>query len=241
MRVKLRLFYIVLLCCGCLSGCKSDNALKAEIDGLKVQVIELQKSIADVNLRMEEVSNTIFILQEQAKANREAVKSLTQPKIYIQGETPTQSHSLLNESVTPAPLPQGGRVDENFNTAPTANVSGGLATALSNYRKRNYGLAVFDFNSYLSKNQTGPNTEKALFFLGMSYFSLNEFAQAVREWKKLIMQFPSSSFAAETNYRIGLAYQAMGQDAQAKRFFTLTIQKHQGSEWAARAAAELKQ
>ena len=138
-------------------------------------------------------------------------------------------------------MPQGGRTEESFDNATTANSPVGLSTALSNYRKKNFGLAVFDFNSFLTKNPSGPDAEKAFFFLGVSYFSLNEFAQAIREWNKLLKRFPSSSFAPETSYRIGLAYNAMEQREKAIRFFKLTIQKHQGSEWAEKAAAELKQ
>jgi tol-pal system protein YbgF len=251
---KVQLFIVITLFCGLVCGCASDEALKKDIASLNSQMVEMQKSIADTNLRMEEMSNSIFILQEQAKANKEQLKAMQQPKIYIQGETSAENHLDPSQSVDPAPLPQGGIPMPGYGAQ---NIQGGVSSslpvnaslpgenseftsALASYRKNNYGLAVFDFSSFLTKNPNGAEAEQALYYLGMSYFKLNEFAQAVREWNKLLTRFPASSKGAEVAYRIGISYNALGDENHAKSFFDLVIEKYPGTEWAGKAKSALK-
>ena len=255
MKLKLQFFIVILVGCSLVGGCAHKNPAQEDVEALKSQIIELQKSIADVNLRMEELANSIYILQEQSKSNKEAIKLVAQPKIYIQGEIPAESYLDDSQSQTPVPLPQGGNGMPEYGTdkikgAVSAGIpvneaglgaSSEFSSAMASYKKENFGLAVFDFTSFLSKNTNSPETEQALYYLGMSYLRLNEFAQAAREWNKLISRFSASARAPEVTYRIGTAYNALGEKERARTFFDLVIRKYQGSKWAGKAASALKQ
>lgn len=206
---------------------------------MRSQMIEMQKSIADTNMRMEEMSNSIFILQEMTKANKAAIANVARPSITIQGgpnDSSIPSGFVPEEDpvTDPMPLPSGG----GFLAAAT---SGEYASALASYEKGNYGLAVFDFTGFVSKNPNNPELEQALYYLGMSYFQLNEFALAVEAWNKLLNKFPAGSKNDEVAYRIGVAFNTLGQRDRAKNYFDLVVQKYAGSDWAIKASNALKQ
>ena len=249
-------FILILTICVVASGCASNDAAQKDVDSLKSQFIEMQKSIADVNLRMEELTNSIFILQEQSKSNKEALKLVEQPKIHIQSEQPSAESFLdPDQGLLPGPLPQGGRANPGYGTdnikgsigegppvqESSSGASGAFASAMASYKKNNFGLAVFDFTNFLSKNRQDPKSEQAYYFLGLSYFRLNEFAQAAREWTVMLSRFPNGEKAAEVTYRVGLAYNALGERDNAKNHFDATVQKYAGTQWAQKAAAALRQ
>ena len=252
---KLQLFVVIVLICVFLSACASNDAAEKDMAALKSQIIELQKSIADVNLRMEELSNSVFILQEQSKVNKEGIKRLAQPTVFIQPDPSAEAYLDPTQVEPNAPFPQGGNVSPAYGTqnirgaigesipvqgaSPGAN--GQFASAMASYKRNNFGLAVFDFTSFLAKNPNDAQAESALYYLGESYFRLNEFAQAAREWNKLLGRFPASERAAEVAYRIGLAYNALGEKDRAKTYFDLVLQKHGDTKWGQKAAAALRQ
>ncbi len=223
-------------------GCASDKALQKEITDINSQMIEMQKSIADTNMRMEEMNNSIFILQEMAKANKDEINKIKRPTITIQGGSVDgaippglDSDRGIQMNTIPLPLGEGGVLESNG--APRGKE---FASALESYNKGNYGLAVFDFSGFISKNPGSPDLEQALYYLGMSYFNLNEFALSIREWRKLLNKFPRGRRSAETAYRIGVAYNTLGQIDKGKNYFDLVIQNYAGSQWAKKASDALK-
>ena len=250
MRNALRIFAVILGICMFSAGCATNDALKSEVTGLRSQVVELQKTLADTNLRMEELSNSIFILQERTKANKEALAEVTQPKIVISGDSAGPAERYLVQQDAGTPLPQGGFGADNITGSIPSEMpvqqaqpagSSELAAAKAGFQKNNYGLAVFDLTSFLAKNPSGPEQEEALYYLGMSYFQLNEFSQAIREWNKLLGRFPQSQWAAEATYRTGISYNALGNKTTARTFFDLTVQKYPNTSWAKKAAGALGQ
>lgn len=240
MRAYLYYFCVFAALLGLFAGCATNDAAKDESAKLQAQIIELQKSIADTNLRLEEMHNSIFILQEQTKANKAAISKVSQPNIYIQ-DSPSAENFL--EPPPAVPIPQGGTNTSGGFGAVTVNSAGSdeFDSALSSYQKNNYGLAVFDFCSYLSKNGNSAKAEHALYYLGMSYFRLNEFAQAIREWNKLLSMYPAGQRTAEVSYRIGVAYNTLGDREKAGNYFDLVLRKYPNSEWSKKAATAIKQ
>jgi TolA-binding protein len=247
-RGKLHLFAICVVILVLGSGCAKDDLVRKDLDALRSQMVEMQKSIADTNLRMEELSNSIFILQERSKANTAALKDVAQPRIVI-----SQPAESFLAPPTNAPLPQGPVTSPNVGAAAIkSSVGTGLpvrqtgpvggsayASARASYSMASYGLAVFDFSAFLASHPSNSNAEQARYYLGMSYFKLNEYAQAAREFTQYLSDYPSGSRAAEVTYMAGLAYNAAGQPSQAKTFFDLTQKKYAGTPWATKAAQAL--
>lgn len=251
---KSKLIAAILFCGVLFFGCANDEAVKKDMGELKSQIIEMQKSIADTNLRMEELSNSIFILQEGTKSNKEALNRMRQPTIVIQEHNPAERNLYADQDAVNEPLPQGGQMTPNYGTD---SIKGSVATTLpvseaplsgtsefdmarGNFIKKNYGLAVFDFNSFLSKNPSGQQGEQAQYYLGMSYFNLNEFSQAVREWNTFLQRYPSSTLTPDVTYHIGVAYNTLGEKEKARTFFDQVVEKYKGTPWAAKAAGAMQ-
>ena len=247
---KLYLYVVLLMALTQSLGCANNDQIEKDLASLRSQMIEMQKSNADMNLRMEELSNSIFILQERSKANTDAIKDVSQPRIVIQ-DIPAENHLTAMPS---DPLPQGPVQSPSFGTAAIKSSVGvgipvqasGLSgsntfdSARQSYSQDNFGLAVFDFSAFLQKNPTGPQAQQARYFLGMSYFKLNEYGQAAREFTRYLSDYPAGARAAEVTYMAGLAYNAAGQPDQARTFFDLAAKKYPGTVWATKAARATK-
>ncbi len=68
-------------------GCAQHQAPVDQFKETQAQMAELQKSLANMNLRLEELNNSVFILQETSKANRESIRELKRdqqkPTVFI--------------------------------------------------------------------------------------------------------------------------------------------------------------
>ncbi len=91
-----------------LGGC-AEKVEKLEIttQDLSSQLAELQKSYADVNRRLEEIGNNIFILQDRVDRNRQQIKQQEKKsKLKIIKVQPQPSNLFLDEPRIPAPPPR---------------------------------------------------------------------------------------------------------------------------------------
>ena len=236
---------------GILCSCASTKALQKQNDELKAQLIEMQKSLANLNLRIEELSNSVFILQESSKAAKDAIKD-------IRAQT-TQPLVVMSESSGQDPYPRGGDTGRTIvspgvglsATGPSINpeppvlsnypsgVDSKLAEALEQYKKGNYGLAVYDLSAYLASDAGAKDAQTARFYLAESYFKLKEFSQALQEYIKLLQLSPKGKFAPTALFRCGLASQALGDKGKAQYYFSEVSKQFPSSKEARLASEEL--
>ncbi|MCZ7583949.1 MAG: tetratricopeptide repeat protein [Deltaproteobacteria bacterium] len=222
----------------------------AELQQTQAQLGEMQKTLANMNLRLEELNNSVFILQESTKANRDAIRDLRgdldKPTIYI---TPEPGAG----SAAPIPLPQGGDAHAHLgapytpppsvvpsapqNAAPTTPKTGFDAIE-QQFRGGYYGLAALDLATYLAQNPGSPKALKARYMLAESYYQLGDFSMAAREFG-LLLSAGGGAYAPAATLRSAQCFLAQGQGSKAKELFKKVVSRYPESGEARTAEQEL--
>lgn len=228
------------------SACAQHSLEADQIKQTQAQIAELQKSVANLNLRLEEINNSVFILQETSKANRDSLKTLKdemgKPTIYIT-TTPEREGGAVS------PLPQGGEYRTGFvppapRAGPPSNAGGGSGDvefneASKQFAQGNFGLAALGLGSYLAKNPSSPVALQSRYMLAESYFRLGDHAMAAREFALVLAAPGSGAYNAKATLRSAQCFAAQGQSVKAKELFKKVATLYPGTEEAKAAEQEL--
>lgn len=174
------------------AGCASTQSGKKQMAELQAQVTELQAALVDMNLRMEEMNSSLFVLRESTRANREAIKKMQEvadsPTVYIEQPQPVIPPATLEypggsmpESATgnpPAVPPAMGEAPRSF-----ADDQAAFNAANAQMDQKNWGLAIYDFNAFVTQYPKSAYLPRARYCLGESYRQLTEYAQAIRQYE----------------------------------------------------------
>lgn len=112
-------------------------------------------------------------------------------------------------------------------------------TALDDYTKGNYDLAISGFKTYLTFFPKTSFVPFAQYWLGEAYYSKRDYVSAIREFDRLIEKYPDSSKVPTAMYKEGEAYAAMDENAQARTIFHELIRKFPNSNEARLAESAL--
>ncbi len=231
-----------------LSSCAHNYVKPEEMTEMKSQMTELQKSVANLNIRLEELNNSVFILQESTKANRESVRDLKNkmkiPTVYITDPDTAGSRRSGYASLPPAPA--GSADDGGHNNEPAAvgfvsasknGESNDLAPIIEQFENGRYGLAAYDLGAFLAKNPSSSDAQKARFLLAECYFQLGDHSQAAREYATLLADGPGP-FAARATLRSAQCFRIQGHIEKSRQMYNKVVKLYPGTEEAKIAAAE---
>jgi TolA-binding protein len=215
------------------AGCATDKQAQLKADALAAQVMELQETLADVNLRMEEMNSSLFVLRESARNNRAAIKELQEdmqaPTVYID-QQPAASvaqapelPSLHGEPMAPLPLPTG-------TSQPSGNDDAAFQSAMKQVEQQNWGLAIYDLNAFATQHPQSAYMPRARFALGDAYRNLGENAQAIREYERCMAAgVAAGPYASRALYWIVICNRQLGQIAKAEAAEKRLLQEFQES------------
>ncbi|MBZ0274059.1 tetratricopeptide repeat protein [bacterium] len=260
---------VALAVSGCVAGKTSAPAVDSSAE-LRAQMEQMQRTLANMNLRMEELNNSVALLQDTAKANRDSIRKMRSemdtPTIYIGETTPV---APATES---APLPSGGPTQDFGSAAgegyvPGAAVSSsppslagapvvippaqggdadrpssedGLSVARGHHRAGQYGLAAYELGRYLAAPRSTNDAAAARMLLAESYERLGDHAQASRHYG-LVLSSGAGSYAPQARYRLAECAVALGQKVKARELFKSVVSLHPGTDEARRASEKLAQ
>lgn len=255
---------VLALCAVFATGCMTNYARTQDVDKMRAQMTELQQSMAHLNLRMEELNNSVMILQETARANRESIRGLQtdleKPTIYV-------APAPMADTNPTRPLPQGGEMSRGVTDMPRAmsfpipytgvgskspiaptsvatspepakGASTALEPAVRQFQDGNYGLAAYDLAAYLAANPNAADSAQARYYLAESYYQLGDFAQAAREYG-LVLARGAGSLGAKATLRAGQCFAAQGQTAKSEELFRKVVAQYPGTAEADLAGKEL--
>ncbi|MBE7411475.1 MAG: tetratricopeptide repeat protein [Leptospiraceae bacterium] len=104
-------------------------------------------------------------------------------------------------------------------------------TAINSIREKNYKLSVLILNE-LSKNpETSPGKEGIYYHLGISYYGLGKFTEAINSFDVVIQKNSGSTFFARSTYWVGKTHKAKKDYDQALKYLTEFIEKFPKDEY----------
>ena len=83
-------------------------------------------------------------------------------------------------------------------------------TAFALYRGGKYADAIDRFQAFLQTHPSSEFADNALFWMGESYFKLNDFEQAAVAFDRVVKRFPNGNKVPDALYRQGVSLQEIG-------------------------------
>lgn len=92
---------------------------------------------------------------------------------------------------------------------------------------RQYQRAIETLGRYVNNFPDSVQTDKALFFLGKSYYRQGEYVQAIKQFKQLLKSHPESLFAETARLHLGYANMRRGRGDAARNAFRILTSREE--------------
>jgi len=253
---------ILLLGSSAFGGTREEvRRLRAEVDGLKTTVAQLQaqnkvltEQLAAREKGDKEALQTLRNSQANLVAEIQELKTLlanlegrldtsSAPEITPE-ETPTQpipvstpsSHPPSPEEGVPSPSPNSNEKDS------TGKDQGEAAykNALEAYFAGHYTQSKEAFRSFLTHFPLHPLAPNAQYWLGECFYSQESWSEAAQAFAQVLDRWGDSEKSAAALLKLGYCREKMGHVARAGDTFREVLQRWPGSEEAKRAKHHLR-
>ncbi len=114
-------------------------------------------------------------------------------------------------------------------------------TALNDYTRGNYDLAIDGFRSYITLHPKTSLVPNARYWLAESFYSQKNYGQAITEFELLITQHPDNPKAASAMLKQGYAYLETGETSRGRTVLSDLVKRFPKSQEARLAKDRLNQ
>jgi tol-pal system protein YbgF len=172
--------------------------LDAEVTSLRDEVARLQGEVDTLRKDLERLRS------ERAGGNPGAAAAPTEGAGAAAGGAAAAGTAAVAapNPVTESPAPSG--------TAASSEEVRDYETAFGLYRAGKYADAIDRFQAFLQTHPSSEFADNALFWMGESYFKLNDFEQAAVAFDRVVKRFPKGNKVPDALYRQGVSLQEIG-------------------------------
>lgn len=238
----------LLACVLPLSGCVATQRdildLEAQADELKVQVVDLKKTIgsmqanqADLSVQMKQLHEDLTAFTETVKESQGEMQKLSS-KLDDMGASVEQKVASIGTTLT---TQQAKSLEEQKAAAVRESPTELFNTADVRLGVKNYSLAVKGFEEYLAKYPKGTLVDVATYKLGQAHFGLRQWEAAGRNFALVLEKHPKSSMTASARLMYALSLLNMKKNtSEARQYLESVTLDFPKSPEAKAASAELK-
>ena len=164
----------------------------------------------EMRYSMDEMAHQIAQLLENYNALLIAIKELSNKPIRL---SPTSSPGSQTD------LAKQAGSNTRSDTAPEIACDSIYDESFLLTRQSEYQKAIDGFTLLLESCPKHQNVEKARYWTGECYFSLEKFSQAISEFDLLLNEFPASVNSGRATYKLARSQQELGNIKEAKELF----------------------
>jgi len=180
--------------------------------------------LADLDAEVQSLRDEVSKLQGDVQSLQRELDQVKSGK--ASGNPPAGAASVPGAAVAPAGAAAAGAAvaapnptSENPATASPTPATAGTAsseevrdyeTAFGLYRAGKYADAIDRFQAFLQTHPSSEFADNALFWMGESYFKLNDFEQAAVAFDRVVKRFPNGNKVPDALYRQGVSLQEIG-------------------------------
>ncbi len=103
------------------------------------------------------------------------------------------------------------------------------------YKEKDYLGAIFYLSELKDSYPDSKYMDKALYYLGMSYYELGLFNEAIYNFEDLTLDYPESEYIDEALFRLGDTYYALGNYQKAILYYKKLIDNYPDSSFREKA------
>ncbi|HEY2322568.1 MAG TPA: tol-pal system protein YbgF [Thermoanaerobaculia bacterium] len=189
-----------------------------------------QPSSPNADARLTEIQTSMTELLERIDVLNERMNKLEQgvaPPTAAVPATPSRT------TTAPAPVPES-----------RALVAAGVADMYRNglmlYGRGKYDDARKTFQQVFDADPTGELADNALYWMGETYFVVGNYAEAMKFYRRVTVEFSEANKAPDALFKTALAYEKSSDLGMARNTLDEVIRRYPYSSSAASAKLELK-
>jgi tol-pal system protein YbgF len=221
------------------------NAQGNKLDQVSGQIQSMNDSIDEVKARIGNLEKLLQNIQNQ----QQSISANMQPA--AGGGTPNDSGALpanAPDNAAPLPAPTTGADGKPLAGTPLPADTGGPAappadelykTALGDYMAAKYSLAASEFGDVTKNYPDNPLSGNAYYYRGEIDYRAGHYADAIKNYDKVIDQYPASNKVPVSRLHKGNALIASKQTAAGVRELRTLIQRFPNAPEAMQARSKL--
>lgn len=198
----------------------------------ELHIVELKKSTAETDTRLDELNNKFLLLHEKVTANSEKLEEL---KTRVTTVVPPQDLRVIK-------LTDQGTAEEEPAAKepapdPEALYTRGQDLFLAGKHKR----AIEVFSGLAEKFPGHSLADNALYWTGESYYSLRDFERALVKFKEVVDRYPSENKAPAAMLKLGYSHMELDRIEKGAGVLKRLLSEYPESEAADKARKKLKE
>jgi tol-pal system protein YbgF len=203
---------------------ESEKNTNKKIDTLTQELSSVKRNQADIKTEIDDLSE-----------NDQILKAKLDEFDYKTGLLSKEISAIKTKSI-PGETVKGSQDKEIAMINPTEIYK----TSYNDYVKGNYDLAISGFQEFVKKFPDSELAGNAQYWIGESFYSLQDFDKAAVEFDKVITNYPNNRKIASAMLKKGYSYLRLGKDEKAKELFIEVTRKFPQSVEAKLAEQKLK-
>ena len=246
-RVKAYTRGITLLACALISassaGCAGlwDPILPLREESL--QIVELKKTIAETNLRLEELDNKFLLLQERLEATRRKLKKQASQKA-APGEPPRGLKVIKLKDTGPETKAETEKsptkARKKKGLAPETDPEEIYGSGQNHFLAGRFEDARAAFEYIARRFPSHTLADNALYWIGESFYSEQRYEEALKKFSEAVEKYPGENKAPDAMLKMGYAYIELENTTEARATLQRLAETYPKSEAAHKAKKRLK-
>jgi tol-pal system protein YbgF len=204
------------------AACGSSSGSKPAAAPPEPQVASLQASMTELLERLDVMNDRITRLE---KANEEKGVAAAAPA--------ADSGTRRSTATTPTPAVAAQR------SVKSAQIADVYRNGIVMYSKNRFAEARAAFQQVFDADPSGELADNALFWIGETYYAINDFNNAIRFYKRVADEYGDQNKAPDAMFKLALAYEKTSDLALARTTLQEVIARYPYSAPAASAKSEL--
>jgi tol-pal system protein YbgF len=199
------------------------DSVKVVTSKLDDQSTLTRKAFADQKVLVDNVAEGVRVLREKVDETNVRISSLTQEMETLRIALPAQPTAPVS------PTGEGETPEGQPGAPPPAPVGTGATPqqlyrqAYADYTAGQWDLAITGFQAYLKSFPKLPDADDAQLYIGETYFASGRFKEAAAAYNEVITNYPGTNAIPQAMYKLGLAYDRLGQAERARQTLEAVI------------------
>jgi len=208
---------------------KSNATLVTKVDAIEDRLNNATGSVEQTNYRVDRIVQQLT----QAQHDIDEVRASMARAAATPATPPSPGTTAV---IAPAPATSEVTVQPDV----TENPSAVYQTALRDYQRGNYDLAIAGFRDFVAKFPKSDLADNAAYWIGESLYSQKKYREAIGQFDVVVNDFPTSDKVPSSLLKKGYAYIALNEKAQGIVQLQYVVHEHPKSPEALKARDELK-
>lgn len=225
---------VLFLSCVLMMACSQNNdVIKQSFDNMNEEIINLQKSVADLKLELDEVDRKNKINSDNIDSNSTAITNVKTELTYLSNASMSKSN-MSDKSETPKIIDtkkpdstdnQIIIIQDNF-----SDKSSLYSYAYELFKSGKYYESRKKFDEFLKLYPSDDLSDNALYWMSESYYAQREYQKSINIIEKLISTYPSGNKVPDATLKLAIDYKELGNDTKAADVLKKLIRRQPNSK-----------